>query len=76
MDYDIIMSSQKAKIYIKELRIKKFTYISKPSRRVYIGYRKLLSIPYSCIISTSQGLMTKESAIKLKLGGVLLMKIE
>ncbi len=53
-------------------------FVSKPSRRVYIGYRELKPVKYGyglLIISTPQGIMTNKEAKKLKLGGEALFKI-
>ena len=55
--------------------IKNLTFISKPSRTVHIKYTKLLTVPYDCILSTNQGLITKKQALELGIGGILLLKI-
>lgn len=57
--------------------------ISKPGRRIFIGYKnlnkKVLSLKYNqgiAIISTSSGIMSQKKAIKLKKGGEILCYIE
>ena len=52
--------------------------ISKPGRRIYIGVEDIPSVRNGlgiCIISTSQGLMTGETAKEKKFGGELLCEI-
>lgn len=52
--------------------------LSKPSRRLYAGYRdfKLVKQGYGlAVVSTSKGTMTAKEARKMKLGGQLLFEI-
>ena len=52
--------------------------ISKPSRRIYAGYRELKPVRQGYglgFISTPKGIMTTREARKLKLGGELLFEI-
>ncbi|MEO0144834.1 MAG: 30S ribosomal protein S8 [candidate division WOR-3 bacterium] len=52
--------------------------ISKPSRRVYVGYRDLKPVMNGlgiAILSTSKGIMTDKLARKLKVGGELLLEV-
>ncbi len=58
--------------------IQSIKFVSKPSRRVYIGYRELKPVRQGyglLVISTPQGIMTGKEAKKLKLGGEVLFKI-
>lgn len=53
-------------------------FLSKPSRRLYSGYRDLRMVKQGyglAVISTSNGLMTTQEAKKKKVGGVLLFEI-
>lgn len=53
-------------------------FISKPSRRVYAGYKELYPVRQGygiSVISTPKGIMTNQEAKKKKLGGQLLFKI-
>jgi|SRR3989338_5902931 len=53
-------------------------FISKPSRRFYVGYKDLHSVKNGfgvAVVSTSKGLMTDSEARKAKLGGELLFEI-
>lgn len=52
--------------------------ISKPGRRVYLGYRALKPLKKGYgfrIISTSRGIMTDEEARKRKLGGEVICEV-
>ncbi|MCS7200589.1 MAG: 30S ribosomal protein S8 [Patescibacteria group bacterium] len=52
--------------------------ISKPGRRVYVGYRELKPIRNSFafrIVSTSRGIMTDDEARKRKLGGEIICEV-
>lgn len=62
----------------KEGVIQGVKFISKPSRRIYIGYRELKPVRQGyglLVISTPQGIMTGKEAKKMKLGGEILFKI-
>jgi len=53
-------------------------FASKPSRRIYAGYRELRPVRQGFgigVISTPQGVMTTAEARKKKLGGELLFEI-
>lgn len=53
-------------------------FISKPSRRYYVGYKDLKSVKSGygmAVVSTSKGLMSDTEARKAKLGGELLFEI-
>ena len=53
-------------------------FISKPSRRIYTGYKDLKPVKQGYgfgIISTSKGIMTTMEARKQKLGGQVLFEI-
>jgi len=52
--------------------------ISKPSKRIYYGYKEILPIKYGfglMILSSPQGIITDKQAKKLKIGGEALFKI-
>jgi len=52
--------------------------VSKPGRRIYMGYRKLPKVLDGlgiAIVSTSQGIMTDYEARKRKIGGEVLCEI-
>lgn len=54
------------------------TFVSKPSRRIYVGYRDLKPIRQGYgigVISTPEGIMTVGEAKRRKLGGELLFKL-
>lgn len=58
--------------------IKGIKFISKPSRRIYAGYRDLKSVKqgYGALaLSTPEGIMSGSEAKKKKLGGELLFEI-
>lgn len=53
-------------------------FVSKPSRKIYAGYRSLKSVKQGyglAVISTPEGVMTTDNAKKRKLGGQLLFEI-
>ncbi len=61
-----------------EGKIQGIKIVSKPSLKVYRGYRDLRSVRQGyglSIISTPQGLMTGDEARKQKIGGQLLFEI-
>ncbi|MCB1712139.1 MAG: 30S ribosomal protein S8, partial [Candidatus Riesia sp.] len=74
----------KAKIILKyygkkEAILKKIIRISKPSVRIYSGYKKIPKIGNGfglSIISTSKGIMTDKEAKIQKCGGEILCTIE
>lgn len=58
--------------------IRGIKFISKPSRRIYAGYRDLKSVKQgygALVISTPSGIMSGSEAKKKKLGGELLFEI-
>ena len=62
----------------RETGIASIKRISKPSRRVYVGYSDMPRIMNGlgiAIVSTSQGLMTDRQARKQRVGGELLCSI-
>ena len=62
----------------RETGIASIKRISKPSRRVYVGYSDMPRIMNGlgiAIVSTSQGLMTDRKARKQRVGGELLCSI-
>ncbi|MDP3989066.1 MAG: 30S ribosomal protein S8 [bacterium] len=62
----------------KEGRISEVKRVSKPSRRMYAGYREIRSVRQGrgiALISTPAGLKTDKEARKEKLGGELLFEI-
>lgn len=56
--------------------LKKVIFISKPSRIIRVSLKRLKSIGYFCILSTNQGILSNEEAIKANTGGILLFKLE
>ncbi len=55
-----------------------FKLISKPGRRVYLKYKDLKDFNKGhkvYLLRTSQGILSSQTAIQLKIGGELLMKI-
>lgn len=55
-----------------------FKILSKPSRRIYKGYKDLLAIKQSyglSVLSTPQGIMNNRSARKNKVGGEYLFEV-
>jgi small subunit ribosomal protein S8 len=59
-------------------RINEIEKVSKPGRRVYAGVNdipKVKSGRGTVLISTSKGIMTRQEAIKAKLGGEVLIKV-
>lgn len=65
-----------AHIYFTNNKINKVIFISKPSRVIRISAKRLKSIKYFCILSTNQGILTNEEAIKANTGGILLFKLK
>lgn len=66
--------------YDKDSRgvINEIRFLSKPSRRLYGGYKNLVPVKQGYgmgVISTSKGLMTTKEARKSKVGGQLLFEI-
>ena len=58
--------------------ITEITRLSKPGRRVYVGANDIPRVKNGrgmVLVSTSQGVLTGQSAIKQRLGGELLLKI-
>lgn len=55
-----------------------FKFVSKPSRRLYAGYRRLRPVKQGyglAVISTPKGVMTTADARKEKVGGELLFEV-
>ncbi len=53
-------------------------FVSKPSRRIYIGYKDIKPVKHNyglAVISTPQGIMTNKEARKNKIGGEVLFEI-
>jgi len=68
----------KLKYIGKEGAITGIKFLSKPSRRLYAGYKELRLIKQgygTAFISTSKGIMTYQDARKQKLGGEVLFEI-
>ncbi len=62
----------------KEGKIQGIKIVTKPSIKVYRGYRDIRSIRQGyglSVVSTSQGLMTGDEARKKKIGGQILFEI-
>src|SRR3989338_1412473 len=53
-------------------------FVSKPSRKLYVGYKELMPVKQGyglAVISTSKGIMTAKEARNMKLGGEVLFEI-
>ncbi|OGY62805.1 MAG: 30S ribosomal protein S8 [Candidatus Harrisonbacteria bacterium RIFCSPHIGHO2_01_FULL_44_13] len=53
-------------------------FVSKPSRKLYVGYKELRPVKQGyglAVISTSKGIMTAKEARNMKLGGEVLFEI-
>ena len=62
----------------REPAISQITRVSKPGRRVYMGYESLAKVGQglgSLVLSTSHGVMSDRDARKKKVGGEVLAKI-
>jgi len=58
--------------------IEGINFISKPSRRIYTGYKEIRSVRRGyglMVLSTPKGIFTGKEAKKLKVGGEILFKI-
>lgn len=58
--------------------INEINILSKPSRRLYSGYKDLKMVKQGYglgVVSTSKGLLTSQEARKMKVGGQLLFEI-
>lgn len=65
------------RVYLADTRVYRgeFKRISKPGRRIYVGWRDLKPVRSGhgfAILSTPKGLLTDEEARQLKVGGELL----
>ncbi len=68
----------KLKYENKEGVIKDVKFVSKPSRRLYIGYKDIKPVKHGyglLILSTPQGIITNKEARKMKVGGEMLFQI-
>uniref|UniRef100_A0A832GNF7 Small ribosomal subunit protein uS8 n=1 Tax=Caldimicrobium thiodismutans TaxID=1653476 RepID=A0A832GNF7_9BACT len=84
-DYKYIEEKPQAKIEItlkydehKRPVIAGLRRVSKPGRRIYLGYRRLPKVLDGlgiAIVSTSQGIMTDYEARKRKIGGEVICEI-
>ena len=76
----VLKATIKLKYYgKKEAILKKITRVSKPSVRIYSGYKKIPKVGNGfgiSIISTSKGIMTDKEAKIKKCGGEILCTIE
>jgi len=53
-------------------------FISKPSRRLYIGYKEIKPVKHGyglLVLSTPKGILTGQEAKKMKVGGEMLFEI-
>ena len=67
----------KLKYKDKQGAINGIKFLSKPSRRLYAGYKDLKPVKQGygiSVISTSKGIMTNKEARKMKVGGGLLFE--
>lgn len=84
-DYRYIDEKPQAKIEVvlkydeqKRPVISGLRRVSKPGRRIYLGYQKLPKVMDGlgiAIVSTSQGIMTDHEARKRKIGGEVICEI-
>lgn len=61
-----------------EIKIKGLVRVSKPSRRIYVGYKAVKPVKFGhgmTVLSTPRGIMSDEDAKKEKTGGEALFKI-
>mgnify|MGYP001772948937 CR=1 FL=1 len=66
-------------IYLKyPPKYKEFRRISKPGRRIYVGYKEIKPVKQGYgfgILSTPQGILTETEAQKRKVGGEFLLEV-
>jgi small subunit ribosomal protein S8 len=65
-------------INLAELKTNKLSLISKPGKRIYTSYKSLKDFNHGhklYILRTSKGIISSQTALKLKLGGELLIKL-
>lgn len=80
-DYEVVREEDKRPILRISLltgKIRRIARLSKPGRRLYVGYREVPTIMRGyglVILSTPSGLMTGSEAKKQKIGGELICKI-
>lgn len=68
----------KLKYFDGEKAINGLKFISKPSRRIYIGYKELRPVRHNyglLVLSTPKGILTGREARKKKVGGEKLFEI-
>ncbi len=61
-----------------ERDIRGLKFLSKPSRRLYVGYKEIKKVKSGhglLVLSTSKGILSGEEAKKMKIGGQLLFEI-
>ncbi|QSW37685.1 30S ribosomal protein S8 [Candidatus Vidania fulgoroideae] len=69
--YKLILS-----ININKLKYKKYTLVSKPSKRIYTSYKALKPNTHTnVILSTSKGIIDNKHAYKHHIGGEILFTI-
>ncbi len=63
--------------YSKKPILTDVAIVSKPGLRIYMNVDKIEKIksPYTFIFSTNKGVMTKETAVKERIGGELIAKV-
>lgn len=72
---------RKLKIYLKYVNskptFKQLTIVSKPTKRVYMGHLELRRNYQGAylILSTKEGLLSREEALSRQIGGLLLLQI-
>lgn len=70
-----------AVVYLKYINskpsFKDISLISKPTKRIYISYRALIKNYRGAylLLSTKAGLLTREEALSLRIGGLVLFQI-
>ncbi|MDP3015068.1 MAG: 30S ribosomal protein S8 [bacterium] len=66
------------KYYNEGKAISGIKFISKPSRRIYIGYKDIRATKHGyglSVVSTPKGIITGKEARKIKVGGEMLFEI-
>jgi len=63
--------------FTKQALIKKLIIFSTPSKKIYVSLNdlKVFSNPHRFIVNTSFGIILGSEAIRLQIGGILLLKI-
>lgn len=83
-DYELLEASPRATLHItinaadQAPSINEITKVSKPGRRVYASVEEIPKVKSGrglVLVSTSQGVMTGQEAVKARLGGEILVRV-